>query len=89
MTYATHKTPLAACPFCGRGNDRSTSIEAHLAPPSAGDASICFKCGAVSVYVADLSLRRPTVDEMGEFMGVPDVVRAMQAWRMLNGGRGA
>jgi ribosomal protein L40E len=53
------------CPYCLARNTRATSVndEDAGAVPGEGDISICIKCGAVSIFRADPTLRFPTKSE--------------------------
>jgi hypothetical protein len=53
------------CPWCGRENDRHTSVN-DAEPPAVGDCGICSACGRPGVFT-ETGMRRPTPQEMGEF----------------------
>jgi hypothetical protein len=56
--------------------------------PSEGDASICFYCGALQVFAADLSLRPPTAEEsaaLQEDVTVRAAVHAVKQRSKSNG----
>jgi hypothetical protein len=56
------KIPLSYCPNCGHKLDPTIEgFDEHM--PVAGDASICFSCGDIMVFNADLSLRKATAQE--------------------------
>ena len=60
--FIKHRTnPQNICPQCGNHNTGASMDED--ASPVAGDISICFYCGYVSVFNEDLSLRAITTDE--------------------------
>ena len=48
------KMPALICPYCGGRSDVHTSVNG--ATPKIGDASICFYCGEVAVFDADMQL---------------------------------
>lgn len=67
----TTETPTALCPACGHKIDRASSMDD--ATPSAGDISICIRCAAVNLFAGDLTLRRPTADEL-------DALKRSESW---------
>jgi hypothetical protein len=46
------------------------------ATPQEGSISLCLACGALSLFQADLTLRKPTPEEIGEIM-LDDDMRVM------------
>jgi len=54
VTTTMHRMSL--CPECGTEIDASTSVT-RPKRPRPGDLSVCFKCGALLTYNADLSVR--------------------------------
>ena len=51
------------CRKCLKPLDAATHADGK-STPNAGDVSICFYCGTLSLYDDQLRLRQPTVDEM-------------------------
>ena len=43
-------TPLADCPKCGKGQDRSTAIIGPNEEPKEGDFAVCWDCGAICKF---------------------------------------
>lgn len=54
------------------------------AKPANGDYSLCFHCGATSIFddTREQGLRRPTLAERVEIANDPDIQGALRAWRM-------
>lgn len=50
------------CPHCGRVNDSASSFDNKT--PKIGDASVCLRCGGVSIYSLGFVLRKPFPHEM-------------------------
>jgi hypothetical protein len=48
------------------------------ATPQDGSISLCLACGALSIFQEDLTLRKPTSEEIGEIMA-DDEMRLMLA----------
>lgn len=74
----TH-TITCKCPACGHKFDAATGISDDHTPPSAGDVSICIKCGALGIFNADLSVRAPTHKEKMEASLLPELIQS-QIW---------
>lgn len=49
------------CPHCGESN--MEQVGTSPTGPKTGDASLCYYCAKWSVYDAELTLRKPTVEE--------------------------
>lgn len=63
--------PAARCRICNSAITCATSIlETKKPEPIAGDASICFNCGAFSIFDSDLTLRAGTDEERAP---LPDI----------------
>lgn len=76
MTETT-KLPESICLDCGKKLDAATS-STDDSSPSAGDVTICFYCGHVMVFAADLTLRAPTDTEMYEIAGDKQLLQAQR-----------
>lgn len=70
---ATFDHPKTTCPTCGYVMDRATLLENYNPPepPEPGDISVCAKCGEITVFEDDLSLRLMDLDDALE---MPDNV---------------
>ena len=67
MTECTYRLPESLCPECGYKLDAATCVEGDGAnPPDPGDVSYCLNCGQVLIYAENLSVRRPTREEIAE-----------------------
>lgn len=51
------------CPYCGKGCDAVTGVN-NEGTASPGDVSICWYCGEVALFGAELDLRKPTPQEL-------------------------
>jgi hypothetical protein len=71
------RLPKCACLNCGKVLDAATSMEGHA--PHEGGVSICFDCGHVAIFDAQLMFRPPTDAEMLEIAGHPVLVQVQKA----------
>lgn len=63
------------CPHCGRKHEVHDG-PSRGAKPKSGDASLCWGCGGIAVYVlldGNLTLRLPTAQEDAEIQASPQV----------------
>lgn len=58
-------TPRQACPRCGYQFDRAAGAFTDRIPKH-GDVSLCFRCGLLLVFNADLTARPMTEEELDE-----------------------
>ena len=89
-----YKAPVCKCPGCGAPNDRaSTSGELRgsgpfeTRGPSGGDVTMCITCGFVCVFNDDLSLRKPSDEEMKTIEGDVRIAAMSKAWRAMKSER--
>lgn len=83
----TFNTPVCHCPFCGEEVDRATNATGTESPDE-GDATICLKCGRISVFDDCLQLRKPTAAESSILNSDPRVALAQGVcamWRAEHG----
>jgi hypothetical protein len=73
MSFKTNKS--AVCPRCGGGAGGATNLAGDTHPRD-GDFAICFYCGGLNVYRADLTLRGPTPKEGREFTSLVGEIAA-------------
>lgn len=66
------------CTACGMKADGATCIEGNHAP-SAGDVTVCVKCGHIMAFDTDLMLRELTNKEMIEIAGDPSILLIQNA----------
>lgn len=65
------------CPHCEYVSTLTTGLyEGAGHKPNPGDASLCIKCGKVSVFGEDLRLRLPTEQEAAILFSDPRVMEA-------------
>lgn len=64
------------CRECGRKNNAVTSVEPGQIVPEPGSVSVCFGCGAITLFDENLKLRPPTAEEL-------DALRRASAWPMI------
>lgn len=55
-------TPVNYCPHCGHQFDRASDLKEGRGP-KAGDFSVCIACAKISVFNADQTVRKPTMEE--------------------------
>ncbi|MBY0559895.1 hypothetical protein [Hyphomicrobium sp.] len=79
------ETPPNRCPVCGEVNELTTGVGA--ARPAEGDLSLCFSCGTLSIFNADLTIRPPTEAEQAELNASPQVRAAVEAFRTVHNER--
>jgi hypothetical protein len=72
------RTPVNACPNCGRRNDAVTGA-GHNRKPTEGDLSVCLQCGHLMIFQSDLTLRPLTDEEMVRWAGNKDLVKLQKA----------
>jgi hypothetical protein len=77
-----HATIASNCPECGYSIDAATGINGERGPQN-GDVSLCAKCGAISIFNGDLSLRKPSEREYRCLSLQPTIIRAQLAIRSL------
>ena len=59
----THKSSICQCPYCSYQVDCATTIT-DKGPPEPGMFSICINCMNVCVFAEDMSIRKPTLEEI-------------------------
>lgn len=68
-----------SCRVCGyKFNCVESIFEKERRVPVAGSVSLCLRCGALSIFEADLSLRAPTDVEREEILEDTRVVTAIR-----------
>ena len=81
--------PHHACPVCGYTAEAATSLasmtnDTPVPQPSAGDISVCFGCGAIGVFDAQMKLTIPDDGELLDLMlnnDWADIVRTQRSIR--------
>lgn len=71
------------CPWCGRQQDAVSSAAGPDIEPSAGDVSICIKCGGIAIYDGLGAFRKPTTEEEADAASQP-IVQELR-WLILEG----
>jgi hypothetical protein len=56
--------------------DTSTSAFDNVSVPGEGDISMCLRCGSLSVFNADRTLRKPTQEENERYARDPRITQA-------------
>lgn len=73
------RVPRSDCARCNKKLDTASPANGEPITPRAGDLSICSRCGMVSIYDADLRLRRMTKEETEAFATTtPDLARRIR-----------
>ena len=70
----TTRTPKNKCPACGYQVDAVSEVDGN-AVPEKGDISICLNCGAIAIFKDDLTLRKPTGEELLKVSLDPNVIK--------------
>jgi hypothetical protein len=73
---------MAYCPHCATPLNRHAHVGEEPSEPNDGDIAICFRCGGISIFVADrygAYLREPTPDETRQIQTHPTVIAALKA----------
>lgn len=70
--------PATKCRSCGYDLEMVTGVNAGV--PDAGSVSICFGCGALSIFNANLTMREPTMKEQAQIEQDPFIQKVMRAW---------
>jgi hypothetical protein len=52
------------CPNCGTKNDRTAPFGHTSGSPQPGHFTVCFSCGGINIFAEDLSVRKPTPEEL-------------------------
>jgi ribosomal protein L40E len=73
-------TPDSICSRCGNHFDRATSATPTAPKPLPGSVSICYRCGALGIFNDNLTVRRPTPEELEELEQSEKVQRVLQAF---------
>lgn len=58
-------TPDCPCAHCGYMTDRASAVSGDFTPVP-DDISLCFRCGGINLFAGDLTLRKPSADELAE-----------------------
>jgi hypothetical protein len=77
-------TPSNPCANCGKPNDAASHKDSA---PSEGSISICLYCNHVSIFRADLTLRRPTSAEWDELFKNTTFLNAIRVNAKMMGRR--
>lgn len=71
------------CPHCGKRLNAAGTTDGADARPEPGDCTMCFGCGEWCVFADDLSLRKPSEDELVELLDDPDCQEARRKWLLF------
>ena len=77
MKHHSKKLPPSHCLDCGKICDAATGINAHR--PRPGDITVCFYCGHVMAFGANLELRPLTTAEMHSIAGDKLILKVQAA----------
>ena len=74
-----------ACPWCNKIHDSVVALT-EAEKPRAGDVFVCINCGHVNVVLGSSQLRKPTWEEMRDFLTtMPELTIALATWKMAFG----
>lgn len=78
--------PLTHCPSCDYAMDACSALRDENAVPYEGCPSVCFRCGAVLVFIADLTLRPARYNEFdpGQQAHLDQVSAGIKEWWRLH-----
>jgi hypothetical protein len=80
-----HLRKPMTCPWCGAVHDGVMALTDHD-KPRAGDIFVCIGCGRVNVVLGANQLRKPTWEEMREYLTtMPELVIALATWKLAFG----
>jgi hypothetical protein len=85
VTHPLNSTDVdTVCPFCGRHHEAATEAMNRQDYPENGDATLCFACGAFSIFDQDSEggLRKPTKVEQRSLDGDDFVQGIITAWKV-------
>jgi preprotein translocase subunit Sss1 len=74
-----YHTPESTCPYCGKVTNGAAGPEA----PEAGAISICIQCYNLGIFNADLTIRKPTVEEFAALRSDPEQWRDIEMLRFV------
>lgn len=80
LTTTTH-VPIHIC-ICGQTLDAASEIRGN-SKPSENDFTLCLNCGFIWVFNADLTLRRPTDEDIKSAESNPEFYIKLIAARTL------
>ena len=71
------------CPFCNQHHEAATAARDRPEYPEDGDATMCFGCGAFSIFDqnSDGGLRKPTTAEQRSIDKDEFVQQVITAWK--------
>ena len=75
----TAETPGNTCPYCGKFTDSASGPVL----PKEGDVSVCIQCYNINIFNADLSIRKPTVEEFAALRSDPEQWRDIEMLRFV------
>lgn len=71
--------PEHKCPYCSHALNRVSIPGPDPVPePEPGDATVCINCSAVLVFGPDLTVHKPTDEEIVDLAGSPSLLEAMR-----------
>lgn len=77
-----HRRPVI-CPWCKYTFDTSSQLSGNKNKPQGGDASICFNCAKVSLWLGTGELRRPSYEEVENlFKEHPELILVVEAVKL-------
>lgn len=74
----------ASCWACKRPLDDQFPAGDYDNNPVEGDCSVCIYCGALSTFTfvkQELTMRKPTTEELHTFLTDVDIQQALELWR--------
>lgn len=66
---------------CSSCQAKFTHSAGPTSKPVSGDVSLCYLCGAISIFIDDKELRAATPEEEAEYSSDPNIARVRHAIR--------
>lgn len=77
IDYRSDPIPEGECPSCGAKVNRAGDILGE-GSPEPGEVVVCLECSALNVFAEDLSLRRPTDEELVDIAGSSELRKTLE-----------
>lgn len=83
----TLRTPDNNCWSCGHQFSAASDFVTNK-PPSPGDVSVCIACAAPGIFRSDLTVGKPSPEEMEELLADPGYIQYATVIREMHEMRG-
>ena len=79
----TWKTSDQTCSSCGYAVNAASNLTNDKKKPTAGDVSVCLRCGHLMAFNNDMTLRELTSDEMYKIAGDKRILAIQEARHII------